>query len=69
MSSEYDDVDDVCGRRYEMTTLATNGVDNLLNGTTGYEEAAAQGIVAGINAGLTATGKNPVTILRSQAYI
>jgi len=39
-----------------------------INGTTGYEEAACQGIMAGINAGLRAQGKDPVIIGRSQGY-
>lgn len=38
-------------------------------GTTGYEEAAAQGIVAGINAGLAATGRPPFVINRDEGYI
>ena len=39
-----------------------------INGTTGYEEAACQGIMAGINAGLRVQGKAPVIIGRSQGY-
>ena len=39
------------------------------NGSSGYEEAAAQGLIAGINASLTFFGKQPVVIDRSQAYI
>jgi len=40
-----------------------------INGTTGYEEAAGQGVVAGLNAGLAATGREPVVLGRHTSYI
>jgi tRNA uridine 5-carboxymethylaminomethyl modification enzyme len=40
-----------------------------INGTSGYEEAAAQGLVAGINAALSASGRKPFTLGRGDAYI
>jgi tRNA uridine 5-carboxymethylaminomethyl modification enzyme len=40
-----------------------------INGTSGYEEAAGQGLLAGLNAGLRALGREPITLGRDQAYI